>query len=159
MSKTKFTRVPKVVDLVAVGVPLSAVPTYLALSDHASNRTGETFVSVARIAVALKVCRRTVERHIWALEQAGVVKRQRQRRASRGRFSSCLRVVVSHALFTVRHRSKDRGSRSYTSRTKRLVSSPHIPPDRYRWLMGKEPQYIDEEISNESGQLGLFKPV
>ncbi len=84
MSRSKFTRVPKVAELLADGVPLRAVPTYLALADHSHNRTGETFVSVARIAETLRVCRRTVERHLGALEAAGVIKRQRQRRGRGG---------------------------------------------------------------------------
>src|SRR5215208_2322441 len=130
MSRTKFTRVPKISQLVAAGVPLRAVPTYLALADHADNKTGTTFVSVARVAEVLKVCRRTVERHIKALEDAGVIKRQRQRRAKRGRFSSCLRVLVVFASFTVRQRSRDRGRGSYSSRTKPSISTPINPLDR-----------------------------
>jgi DNA-binding transcriptional ArsR family regulator len=145
LSKSKFTRVPKVTTLVAAGVPLHAVPTYLALADHADNKTGSTFVSVARVAEVLKVCRRTVERHIKALEDAGVIKRQRQRRAKRGRFSSCLRILVSFAGFTVRQRRGDRGRPSDSSLTKHALSPPKSPLDHeadrarrwagYEWLL------------------------
>ncbi len=84
MSKSQFTRVPKITELITAGVPLRAVPTYLALADHAHNKTGETFVSVVRVSEVLRVCRRTVERHLGALEAAGVIKRQRQRRGRGG---------------------------------------------------------------------------
>jgi DNA-binding transcriptional ArsR family regulator len=145
MSKAQFTRVPKMADLVAAGVPLRAVPTYLALADHANNRTGETFVSVVRVSEVLRVCRRTVERHLGALEAAGVIKRQRQRRGRRGRFSSCLRILVSFAGFTVRQRRTDRGRRPIVTATKPIRNTPQSPPSReeqrarrmrgYEWLL------------------------
>jgi DNA-binding transcriptional ArsR family regulator len=159
LSKKKFTRIPKIADLVADGVPLRAVPTFLALADHANNKTGETFVSVARVAAVLRVCRRTVERHLGALEAAGVIKRQRQRRGRRGRWSSCLRILVCFAGFAVRHSSTRRERRPIFTRTRPVVSPSYHPPDGYRWLFGKEAQYHDEEISNEHGELALFKNV
>ncbi len=145
MSKSQFTRVPKITELIAAGVPLRAVPTYLALADHANNRTGETFVSVVRVSEVLKVCRRTVERHLGALEAAGVIKRQRQRRGRRGRFSSCLRILVSFAGFTARQRSKDRPRKPIVTGTRPLHNTPQSPPSReeqrarrrsgYEWLI------------------------
>jgi DNA-binding transcriptional ArsR family regulator len=145
MSKRQFTRVPKIAELLADGVPLRAVPTYLALADHANNRSGETFVSVSRIAETLRVCRRTVERHLGALEATGVIKRQRQRRGRRGRFGSCLRILVSFAGFTARQRSKDRPRKPIVTRTKPSHNTPQSPPSReeqrawrmrgYEWLV------------------------
>jgi DNA-binding transcriptional ArsR family regulator len=145
MSRSQFTRVPKIAELLADGVPLRAVPTYLALADHAHNRTGETFVSVVRVSEVLRVCRRTVERHLSALEAAGVIKRQRQRRGRRGRFGSCLRILVSFAGFTVRQRSTDRGRKPIVTRTKPSRNTPKSPPSReeqrarrmrgYEWLV------------------------
>ncbi len=145
VSKRQFTRVPKIAELLADGVPLRAVPTYLALADHAHNRTGETFVSVSRVSEVLKVCRRTVERHLGALEAAGVIKRQRQRRGRRGRFGSCLRILVSFAGFTVRQRSTRRERPPIVAATKPPRNTPQSPPSReeqrarrmrgYEWLV------------------------
>jgi DNA-binding transcriptional ArsR family regulator len=141
MSKSKFTRVPKITELITAGVPLRAVPTYLALADHANNRTGETFVSVARVSEVLKVCRRTVERHLGALEAAGVIKRQRQRRGRRGRFSSCLRILVSFAGFTARQRSKHGKRPPIITGTKHPPNTPSREEQRarrragYEWLL------------------------
>jgi DNA-binding transcriptional ArsR family regulator len=153
----KFTRIPKAQELVGCGVPLYAMPTYLALSDHACNKTGRTFVAVEKVAEILKVCRRTVERHLAALERAGVIRRQFQRRTSRGRFSSCLCVVISFALFAVRHPATSRPRRASNRRTKRLRNHPPNPPggtkearekrkaqqrarrrEGYEWLFGEE---------------------
>jgi DNA-binding transcriptional ArsR family regulator len=159
LSKKKFTRIPKIAELVADGVPLRAVPTYLALADHANNKTGETFVSVARVAAVLRVCRRTVERHIKALERAGVIAYREQRRTGRGRFGSVVRVVLSIPSFTVRHSSTHGKRRPIFTRTKRVLSPSKSPHDSYRWLLGKEMQYHDQEISNEHGELALFNLV
>lgn len=112
-TRRKFTRRPKMQELVENGVPLRAIPVYDALSDFCDNTTGKTIVAVEKIAEILKVHRRTVERHLSALEDAGVIKRQRQRRTARGRFSSCLWVVISFALFTVRQPAKYRKRASY----------------------------------------------
>jgi DNA-binding transcriptional ArsR family regulator len=145
VSRSNFTRVPKIAELVGAGVPLRAVPTYLALADHANNRSGETFVSVVRVSEVLRVCRRTVERHLSALEAAGVIKRQRQRRGRGGRFSSCLRILVSFAGFTVRQRSTRRERPPIVARTKPSRNTPKSPPSReeqrarrmrgYEWLV------------------------
>lgn len=128
ITRRKFTRIPKAAELIECGVPLYAMPTYHALSDHACNRTGRTFVSVDAIAEILHVCRRTVERHLSALERAGVIKRQHQRRTGRGRFSSCLCVVISFALFTVRHRESSGPRREKNHRSKPLRNHPPNPP-------------------------------
>ena len=87
ITRRKFTRIPKAAELIEYEVPRYAFPTYLALSDHCCNKTGRTFVSVEVIADILKVCRRTIERHLRALERAGVIRRQYQRRTRRWRFS------------------------------------------------------------------------
>ena len=128
--RRKFTRTPKAEELIQCGVPTYAFPTYHALADHADNKTGKTRVSVERLAGILKLCRRTVERHLSALEAAGVIRRQHQRRTRRGRFSSCICVVIAFALFassaTVRHEGKDR-SRRASKGTKPYRSTPQTP--------------------------------
>ncbi len=39
-AKPKFTRIPKMRDLMEAGVPAEAIPTYCALTDYANNKTG-----------------------------------------------------------------------------------------------------------------------
>jgi hypothetical protein len=39
-AKPKFTRIPKVEELVGSGVPAEAISTYCALTDYANNKTG-----------------------------------------------------------------------------------------------------------------------
>ena len=97
--KRKFTRIPKAEDLIPqlreAGVGLHVLPTYLALIDHADNRTGRAWPSINRLADMLGLCRRTVERHLQALQSAGLVLSNGQGRGRRGRFSVCRYVVVA----------------------------------------------------------------
>jgi hypothetical protein len=37
---SRFTRIPKVSDLIMAGVPTEAIATYAALADHANNKSG-----------------------------------------------------------------------------------------------------------------------
>src|SRR3712207_9405246 len=73
------------------------------------------------MAKILGLCRRTVERHMRQLVEAGLVLRNDQQRGRRGRFSTRRYVVVAVLFFrrsTVRHGGRT-GKRSlYKRRTK-----------------------------------------
>jgi hypothetical protein len=107
--RTKFNRVPKTEDLIPqlreAGVGLHVLPTYLCLLDHTDGR-GRCWPSINRMARIIGLCRRTVERHVRLLCEAGLVLRNDQQRARRGRFSTRRYVVVAVLFFrrsTVRH--------------------------------------------------------
>ena len=108
--KAKFNRIPKTQDLIPqlreAGLGLHVLPTYLCLLDHCNSKTGRAWPSINRIAAILGLCRRTVERHLNDLCSAGLVLRNHQQRARRGRFSTRRYVVVAVLFFrrsTVRH--------------------------------------------------------
>jgi len=107
--KRKFNRVSKTEDLVPklreAGLGLHVLPTYLCLMDHADSR-GRCWPSINRMAKILGLCRRTVERHLNDLCSAGLVLRNHQQRARRGRFSTrryCVVAVLFFKRATVRH--------------------------------------------------------
>src|SRR3712207_7093060 len=79
------------------------------------------------MAKILGLCRRTVERHMRQLCEAGLVLRNDQQRGRRGRFSIRRYVVVAVLFFrraTVRHGGRT-GKRSlYKRRTKSSLNSP-----------------------------------
>lgn len=152
-TRRKFTRTPKAQELIECGVPSYAFATYHALSDHCDNTTGKTHVSIVALAEILKVTRRTVERHLSALEAAGVIRRQHQRRTRRGRFSSCLCVVIAFALFAVRHQEGRGSRRGDKSRTKRYVSTPLYSP---RGTKSKEEVRREEAERRREGYEWLF---
>jgi pyocin large subunit-like protein len=122
--KSKFNRIPKTEDLVpqlrAAGIGLHVLPTYLCLLDHTDTR-GRCWPSINRMSRILGLCRRTVERHMRLLCEAGLVLRNDQQRARAGRFSTRRYVVVA-VLFlrraTVRHQGRTRSRSLYRERTK-----------------------------------------
>ena len=122
--RKKFNRIPKTEDLIPqlreAGLGLHVLPTYLCLLDHTDSK-GKCWPSINRMASILGLCRRTVERHMKLLCEAGLVLRNHQQRARRGRFSTRRYVVVAVLFFrraTVRHQNRT-GKRSlYRDRTK-----------------------------------------
>jgi hypothetical protein len=51
--KPKFTRIPKVEELVGNGVPAEAISTYCALSDYAHNKSGLCWPKMGTLAKTL----------------------------------------------------------------------------------------------------------
>jgi DNA-binding transcriptional ArsR family regulator len=122
--KRKFTRIPKVPDLIAAGVPVETIPTYACLADHANNRTGECWPSMTRLAQILGRSVRTVQRHLHTLKELGLVEFV-ERRRHKGRFSSYLYRVVFFAR-TTGHGRPAVGLRSNREGTKRIMNSSQI---------------------------------
>jgi pyocin large subunit-like protein len=127
--RKKFNRIPKTEDLIPqlreAGLGLHVLPTYICLLDHADSR-GRCWPSINRMARILGLCRRTVERHMKQLCEAGLVLRNHQQRARRGRFSTRRYVVVAILFLrraTVRHQGRTRSRSLYRERTKDSLNS------------------------------------
>jgi hypothetical protein len=127
--RKKFSRTPKTEDLIPqlreAGIGLHVLPTFLCLTDHADAR-GRCWPSINRMARILGLCRRTVERHLNDLCSAGLVLRNHQQRARRGRFSTRRYVVVAILFFrraTVRHQGRTSKRSLYKERTKDSLNS------------------------------------
>ena len=147
--KPKFTRIPKVQDLVLAGVPTEAIPTYCALADYTNNKTGLCWPKMETLAKTLGRSVRTVQRHLHLLKELGLIQFVERRRKA-GRFSSYLYRVV-HIVRTTGHgRRAVRGSPNIR-RTKRSVIPPNSPPtEGYGWLFGKSRNpAADEEHKTE----------
>jgi pyocin large subunit-like protein len=127
--KQKFNRIPKTEVLIPqlreAGVGLHVLPTYLCLLDHTDTR-GRCWPSINRMARILGLCRRTVERHMRQLCEAGLVLRNDQQRARGGRFSTRRYVVVAVMFLvrsTVRHQGRTSNPRSIYKGTKDSLNS------------------------------------
>lgn len=122
----KYTRILKTTELIAVGVPVEAIPTYCALADHASNETGLCWPKMETLASTLGKSVRTIQRHLQALREAAVVEFV-ERRRWRGRFSSYLYRIVHYANFararTTGHRGPVETRSLYKNRTKPLLNT------------------------------------
>jgi hypothetical protein len=149
----KFTRIPKVADLIAADVPAEVIPTYCALSDYANNKTGECYPKMETLAKTLKRSVRTIQRHVHLLCSLGLIE-VLQRRRHKGRYSSYLYRIIHICRTTTGHgRPKKKGSPIYR-RTKRSVTPPDSPPKgAFNWLFGKErnPE-AEEEYKNHQEQ-------
>jgi hypothetical protein len=127
--RKKFNRVPKTEDLIPqlreAGVGLHVLPTYLCLLDHTDGR-GRCWPSINRMARIIGLCRRTVERHVRLLCEAGLVLRNDQKRSRRGRFSTRRYVVVAVLFFrrsTVRHGGRTSKRSLYKNERKDSLNS------------------------------------
>ena len=92
-AKPKFTRIPKVRDLIEAGVPAEAIPTYCALTDYSNNKTGLCWPKMETLAKTLGRSVRTVQRHLHLLKELGLVEFVERRRL-RGRYSSYVYRVL-----------------------------------------------------------------
>ena len=151
--RSRFTRIPKVHDLILAGVPTEAIPTYCALTDHANNKTGLCWPKMETLARTLGRSVRTVQRHLHLLKECGLIEFV-ERRRHKGRFSSYLYKVLHITRTTTGHgRRAVRGDPIYR-RTKRSVTPPNSPPmEGYGWLFGRDgdPE-AEEEYKNYQEQ-------
>ncbi len=102
--KPKFTRIPKMRDLMEAGVPAEAIPTYCCLTDYANNKTGLCWPKMETLANTLGRSVRTVQRHLHLLKELGLVEFVERRRL-RGRYSSYLYRVL-HIMRTTGHEGR-----------------------------------------------------
>ena len=100
-AKPKFTRIPKVRDLMEAGVPAEAIPTYCAVTDYANNKTGLCWPKMETLAKTLGRSVRTVQRHLHLLKELGLIEFVERRRL-RGRYSSYVYRVL-HIMRTTGH--------------------------------------------------------
>jgi len=154
--KSRFTRIPKVSDLVLAGVPTEAIPTYCALADYSNNRTGLCWPRMETLAKRLSRSPRTIQRHLHLLKEKGLIEFVERKRDWHGRFGAYLYRVVHIAAATSRKAAQEvagrkgrRRKKSFTTghgspvasnkrQTKRHEGSP-LPPkgdvkEGYQWL-------------------------
>jgi len=152
--KPKFTRIPKIPDLVAQGVPTEAIPTYCSLADHTNNKTGLCWPKMETLAATLNRSVRTIQRHLHLLRECGLIEFV-ERRRWKGRFSSYTYKIL-HIVTTGHGRRMD-NRRSNRRRTKPVPTTPKSPEkdlkNGYWWLFGEEaPPGAQEEWDRKQKQ-------
>ena len=141
--QSRFTRIPKISDLLVAGVPVEAIPTYCALADYSANKSGLCYPKMETLASTLNRSVRTVQRHLHLLRQLGYVEFIHRRR-NKGRYSSYLYRLPHIVRTTVRTTTTGHGKRvarpSPNSKgTKGCSNSPLNPPkEAFNWFFGKE---------------------
>jgi DNA-binding transcriptional ArsR family regulator len=155
--RARFTRIPKVHDLIMAGVPTEAIATYAALADHADNKSGLCWPRMETLARRLRRSPRTIQRHLHLLKEKGLVEFVERRRDGRGRFGAYLYRLLHVAAATARAAARGGAKRVRAAaattghggrvapnrgRTKQGEGSP-LPPKKdpkggYGWLFGEE---------------------
>jgi DNA-binding transcriptional ArsR family regulator len=130
-AKLKFTRIPKMRDLILAGVPAEAIPTYCALTDYANNKTGLCWPKMETLAKNLGRSVRTVQRHLHLLKELGLIEFVERRRL-RGRYSSYVYRVL-HIMRTTTTGHGQRMASILKKRTKpSLSTNPPKPEEQDR---------------------------
>ena len=170
--RSKFTRIPKISDLVLAGVPTEAIPTYCALADYSNNKTGLCWPRMDTLARRLSRSPRTIQRHLHLLKERGLIEFVERKRDWHGRFGAYVYRVLHIAAATARKGAEGVSSRKGRRRkkrpttghegpmvpikgqTKRQEDTP-LPPKEgskqgYWWIFGKEaPPGAEEEHRQE----------
>ncbi len=127
----KFTRIPKMITFQRAGAPSYLVATYCALSDYASNKDGVCWPRMDTLASTLNLSVRTVQRHLNALRELGMIEFVNRRRTARGRFSSWTYRLLLMASFskssTTGHGRRPVKGVPMFSGTKRQKNTPLTP--------------------------------
>ena len=147
-AKAKFTRIPKVNDLVTAGVPTEAIPTYCALSDYSNNKTGLCWPKMETLAHTLNRSVRTVQRHLHLLRACGVIEFVNRRRW-KGKFSSYTYKILH--IVTTGHGKLVAGTRSNRRRTKPVPTTPKSPEnyEEYEFFFGTEEEDRQDKYKQE----------
>jgi DNA-binding transcriptional ArsR family regulator len=176
--RSRFTRIPKVQDLILAGVPTEVIPTYCALADYSNNKTGLCWPRMETLARRLSRSPRTIQRHLHLLKEKGLIEFVERKRDWHGRFGAYLYRVVhiaaaaarkgaAAAVTTPKGRGRRRKSRSTTGHagtvapnkglTKRQEDTP-LPPEKdpkegYWWFFGEDPPpSLQEDHDREANE-------
>jgi DNA-binding transcriptional ArsR family regulator len=170
--RSRFTRIPKVHDLILAGVPTEVIPTYCALADYSNNKTGLCWPRMETLAKRLSRSPRTIQRHLHLLREKGLVEFVERKRDWHGRFGAYVYRVLHIVAATARKGAERanpkarRGKRRRTTGhagtvapnkglTKRQEDTP-LPPQGdfkkgYWGLFGEEPPPgLEEEYYREA---------
>jgi DNA-binding transcriptional ArsR family regulator len=116
--RSRFTRIPKVHDLILAGVPTEVIPTYCALTDYSNNKTGLCWPRMETLARRLSRSPRTIQRHLHLLKEKGLIEFVERKRDWHGRFGAYLYRVVHIAAATTRKMAQEVADRKGRRRKK-----------------------------------------
>jgi DNA-binding transcriptional ArsR family regulator len=122
--RSRFTRIPKVHDLILAGVPTEVIPTYCALADFSNNKNGLCWPRMETLARRLSRSPRTIQRHLHLLREKGLIEFVERKRDWHGRFGAYVYRVLHIAAATARKGAEAAGNRK-GRRTKKPPTTGH----------------------------------
>lgn len=102
----RYTELPKISELVTLGVRPELVSTYAALADFSNNRTGECYPQMRTLAGLLGRSVRTVQRHLHELADFGLIEFVARLRDGSGRYKGYLYRMLHTARIAERRGAK-----------------------------------------------------
>jgi DNA-binding transcriptional ArsR family regulator len=123
-AKPRFTRIPKVHDLIQAGVPTEVIPTYCALADFSNNKTGLCWPRMETLAKRLSRSARTIQRHLHLLKEKGLVEFVERKRDWHGRFGAYVYRMVHIAAVAARKEAATAVAPPEESRGRRRKKRP-----------------------------------
>lgn len=102
----RYTELPKIHELVGLGVRPELIYTYAALSDYANNRTGLCYPQMKTIAGMLGRSVRTVQRHLHELADFGLIEFAQRLRDDSGRYRGYLYRILHTSRIAERRKQK-----------------------------------------------------
>ena len=100
--RSKFTRIPKISDLVLAVIPTEVIPIYCALADYSNNKTGLCWPRMDTLARRLSRSPRTIQRHLHLLKERGLIEFVERKRDWHGRFGAYVYRVLHIAAVASR---------------------------------------------------------
>jgi DNA-binding transcriptional ArsR family regulator len=126
--RSRFTRIPKVHDLILSGVPTEVIPTYCALADFSNNKTGLCWSRMETLARRLSRSSRTIQRHLHLLKEKGLIEFVERKRDWHGRFGAYIYRVLHVVAATARGQDQERRAerRSRKRGSKKRSTTGHV---------------------------------
>jgi DNA-binding transcriptional ArsR family regulator len=155
--RSRFTRIPKIHDLILAGVPTEVIPTYCALADYSNNKTGLCWPRMETLARRLSRSPRTIQRHLHLLKEKGLVEFVERKRDWHGRFGAYLYRVVHIAVATSRKVAQEVADRKGRRRQKRATTGhTDTVASNKRQTKHQEDTPLPPKGDPKNGYWGLF---
>lgn len=102
----RYTELPKIHELVSLGVRRELIGTYSALADYVNNQTGLCYPQMKTIAGMLGCSVRTIQRHLHELRDFGLIEFAQRLRDDSGRYRGYLYRILHTSKIAERRKQK-----------------------------------------------------
>lgn len=102
----RYTELPKIDELLGLGVRPELIPTFYALADYANNKTGECYPMMKTLAAKLGRSARTVQSHLHELQDFGLIEFVERLRDGCGRYRGYVYRLMHTAIIAERRKRK-----------------------------------------------------
>ena len=102
----RYTELPKIHELVSLGVRRELISTYSALTDYVNNQTGLCYPQMRTIAGVLGCSVRTIQRHLHELAGLGLIDFVQRLRDDSGRYRGYIYRILHSSRIAERRKQR-----------------------------------------------------